>query len=80
MLQKGIAWRETTEPAPISFVDIAAWCSLSGMSLDAWHLTAISLLDETYIRIALNPPAPSVPATKGNLLEFFKLLGMKKPK
>lgn len=77
MPQKGLGWRAIVEVERLSHQEIEAWARLSGVSLDVWHVVAITLMDAIYVHAANHPPVAAVKATKNNMLEFFKMFGMK---
>lgn len=78
---EGLGWRAIVEVERLSHQEIEAWSRLSCVSLDVWHVVAITLMDAIYVHAANHPPVAAVKASKSNLLEFFKMFGMKdKPK
>ena len=76
-----MAWRVHSRPEPISYADINAWALASRVSLAAWQLAALTMIDEIFLKLA-NGPAPeaAMPATASNIRKMFQMLSMKKKK
>jgi hypothetical protein len=77
MPQKGLGWRAIVEVERLAHQEIEAWARLSGVTLDVWHGVALTLMDAIYVHAANHPPVAAVKATKSNMMEFFKMFGMK---
>lgn len=53
---------------------------MARIEIEPWQFAALQMIDRFYVKTSNDPPQPAVKATKENLLNMLRALGMKAKK
>ncbi|QOZ25274.1 hypothetical protein [Bradyrhizobium sp. CCBAU 51753] len=77
MPDQRLGWQVKSKVLRLHPERIEAWMRLRAIVPEQWHLAALDLIDEIYVKLKNDPPPPAVAATGANILAMFRALGMK---
>ena len=69
-----LAWQVQAHTKRLQPTEILAWSQLAAVRLEPWHLAALALIDDFFVRTSNDPPKPQVRATAEGLKTMFKML------
>lgn len=75
-----LGWQVKARSVHLSPANLEAWARMARIEIEPWQFAALQMIDRFYVKTSNDPPQPAVKATKENLLNMLRALGMKAKK